>query len=375
MKLYEYQTKELFQQVGIPTPKGKVIGSATELESVKMDFPLPWVIKSQVRKGGRGKAGLIQFASTEEEARNVVQRLFNHPEKISKLLLEERLDIKKEMYLSIIIDPGTASPLIMACTEGGMEIEEIAKLFPEKIIRERVDIYRGLGNFQARNVMYSLGLQGKQIANGAQVLMQLYRLFRSCDADLAEINPLVITGPETVVAADAKMNIDDNALFRQKRFVKSRDQFDDDLEFEAFQAGLHYIRFDGDIGVMSAGAGLTMTIMDLIHHFGGRPANFLEFGGAAYGRAAKAMDITLKNPKVKVILITTFGLIARADVIAQGIAQAITELKPKIPIVAAVRGTGEEEAFKILEGLGLEPMRYTEEAVKKAVAIAAGRAS
>jgi succinyl-CoA synthetase beta subunit len=256
-----------------------------------------------------------------------------------------------------------------------MEIEEIAKLFPEKIIRERVDIYRGLGNFQARNVMYSLGLQGKQIANGAQVLMQLYRLFRSCDADLAEINPLVITGPETVVAADAKMNIDDNALFRQKRFVKSRDQFDDDLEFEAFQAGLHYIRFDGDIGVMSAGAGLTMTIMDLIHHFGGRPANFLEFGGAAYGRAAKAMDITLKNPKVKVILITTFGLIARADVIAQGIAQAIKELKPKIPIVAAVRGTGEEEAFKILEGLGIEPMRYTEEAVKKAVAIAAGRAS
>jgi succinyl-CoA synthetase beta subunit len=205
--------------------------------------------------------------------------------------------------------------------------------------------------------------------------MQLYRLFRSCDADLVEINPLVIVGEEAVVAADAKMTIDDNALFRQKRFVKSRDQFDDDLEFEAFQAGLHYIRFDGDIGVMSAGAGLTMTILDLIHHFGGRPANFLEFGGAAYGRAAKAMDIALKNPKVKVILITTFGLIARADVIAQGIAQAIKDLKPKLPIVAAVRGTGEEEAFKILKEVGLEPMRYTEEAVQKAVAIAAGRAS
>lgn len=374
MKLFEYQTKELFQQVGIPTPKGKVIGSVSELESAKVDLPLPRVIKSQVRKGGRGKAGLIQFASTEEETKEAVHHLFRHPEKISKLLLEERLDIKKEMFLSITIDPKISSPLIMACAEGGMEIEEIANLFPGMIVQERVDIFRGLGNFQARDVMCRLGLQGQQITHGAQILVQLYRLFRSFDAELLEINPLVMTREGTLVAADAKMNIDDNALFRQKRFVKSRDQFDDDLEFEAFQEGLHYIRFDGDIGVMSAGAGLTMTIMDLIKHFGGHPANFLEFGGAAYGRAAKAMDIALKNPKVKVILITTFGLIARADVIAQGIAQAIKELKPKIPIVAAVRGTGEEEAFKILEDIGIESMRDTEEAVKKAVVIAAGRA-
>jgi len=224
-----------------------------------------------------------------------------------------------------------------------------------------------LAGYQARDVMYRLGLDKGLIRQGTQILKQVYSLFRDHDAELVEINPLVITEQGKIVAADAKFNIDDNAKFRQAFFSRSRDHFDRDLEFEAFSGGLTYIHLEGNIGIMSAGAGLTMAVLDLIAHFGGRAANFLEFGGALYERAREAMKITLSNPSVNVVLITTFGLIARADVIAQGISRAMQEFEPVVPVVAAVRGTGEEKAMEILRDAGLTPYADLEEAVKEAV--------
>lgn len=370
MKLFEYQAKELFKNAGIPVPKGYVISSSDELAGVLEAGSLPCVVKAQVLSGGRGKAGLIRFPRKAEEVGREVDVLFNMSPRIPKILLEETLDIKQEIYLSITIDPELASPLIMACPEGGMDIEEISRRFPEKIIREPVDVWRGLGGYQARDVMYKLGLGKETARSGARILSNIYRLFREYDAELVEVNPLVITKDNEIVAADAKFHIDDNALFRQKLFVRSRDHFDHDIEYHAYKKGLNYIHLDGNIGVMSAGAGLTMTVLDLIVQFGGSAANFLEFGGALYERAREAMKITLSNPSVKVILITTFGLIARADVIAEGISKALKEFEPKIPIVAAVRGTGEEKAMRILRKAGLKPYNDLEEAVKEAVRIA-----
>lgn len=375
MKLFEYEAKELFGNAGIPVPRGMVIGSADEVAGALREFPPPWAIKSQVLRGGRGKAGLIRFASTVEEAEREVRALFDLPISIPKLLIEERLDIRREIYLSVTVDPETASPLLIACAEGGMDIEEIDRLYPHMIIREQIDIRRGLGGYQARDVMYGLGLDRQMIRPGIELLSGVYSLFREHDAELVEINPLVITGQGQLVAADAKFNIDDNARFRQRTHTRSRDHFDHELEFEAFSSGLTYIHLDGEIGVMSAGAGLTMTVLDLIDHFGGRAANFLEFGGALYERAREAMKITLSNPSVKVVLITTFGLIARADVIAGGIVRAIKEFEPEVPIVAAVRGTGEEKATEILREAGLTPFSDLEEAVKEAVRISKERIS
>jgi len=372
MKLFEYQAKELFKNAGIPVPKGYVISSSDELGEVLESGSPPWVIKAQVLRGGRGKAGLIRFPTTMEEVGREVEDLFNVAPTIPKILLEEMLDIKQEIYLSITIDPELSSPVIIACPEGGMDIEEISRRFPEKIIREPVDIWRGLGEYQARDVMNKLGLGKETARSGARILSNMYHLFRDYDAELVEVNPLVITEHDGLVAADAKFNIDDNAQYRQGRFKKTRDHFDHDIEFRAFKNGLTYIHLQGDIGVMSAGAGLTMTVLDLIVQFGGSAANFLEFGGALYDRSREAMKITLSNPSVKVILITTFGLIARADVIAEGIIKAIKEFEPDIPIVAAVRGTGEQRAVEILREAGLEPHIDLEEAVKEAVYKARG---
>ena len=370
MKLFEYQAKELFANIGIPVPIGMLIDGPSEISRVMGKIPFPWALKSQTRTGGRGKAGLIRFAQDEEQARSEAVSLFGSKYNASKILVEEKLEIKKELYLSITVDAWTASPLIMACSEGGTEIEELTRRDPGRIIMERVDMSRGLSGSQAGKVMKRLGLDEDLARSGAEILSKLYRLFREYDAELVEINPLVITSGNELVAADAKLNIDDNSLFRQKDFPRSREHFDHDLEFEAHQRGVIYIHLDGDIGIMSAGAGLTMTVLDLVNHYGGKAATFLEFGGAAYERAREAMKITLANPSVKVILITTFGLIARADVIAEGIVKAMEEFRPEIPLVAVVRGTGEERAGAILKEAGLTPLSDIEEAVRAAVRLA-----
>jgi succinyl-CoA synthetase beta subunit len=371
MKLFEYQAKELFADAGIPVPKGKVIEDISMIDAALDAVGLPCVIKAQVLTGGRGKAGLIQFASSREEATEKAALLFGPENNIKKLLIEQALDIGEEIYLAITVDPVNACALIMASSQGGVDIEEIAKNSPEKIVRQEVDVTCGIMSYQARNVMFDLGLKGDAFKQTLKILFSLFKLFKKHDAELVEINPLVITRDGAVIAADGKISLDDNAAFRQQEYPPTREYFDSDIEFEAAQKGIPYIQFDGDIGLMCAGAGLTNTVYDLINDYGGSVSNFLEFGGPNYKRAVEAMELTLKsNPKV--VLIVTFGTIARADVMANGIAEAIDKLNPKIPIVTAVRGTGEEEARKILQQIGLEPSSDTEQAVRRAVELAKG---
>lgn len=368
MKLFEYQAKQIFSEAGIPVPAGTVIEDTAQLAQVLEVSGLPCALKSQVLRGGRGKAGLIQFAKTAEEVQEKAQKLFDSPHGIRRILVEQALEIEKEMYLAITIDPPTGKALIMGSAEGGVEIEQLAVSAPEKIVRQKVDIAQGIMPYQLRNVMFGLGLSGESFKQGMKCLEALFKTFRDRDAELAEINPLVLTADGKLLAADGKFSIDDNASFRQEGLKRTRDHFDTDIEFEAAEAGFPYLKFDGDIGLMCAGAGLTNTVYDLIADYGGTVSNYLEFGGPNYRRAVEAMEFTLRgNPKV--ILIVTFGTIARADVMAQGITEAIEKLKPGIPIVTAIRGTNEEEATATLRKIGLNPLSNTEEAVKAAIAL------
>lgn len=369
MRLFEYQAKELFKEAGIAVPEGIVIDKVSETEAAAEQVGLPCVLKAQVLQGGRGKAGLIQFASTEQQAQDKADALFS--KKIGKVLVEQALDIEKEMYLGVTIDPTSACALVMASTEGGIDIEQVAAKEPEKVIKEQIDITRGIMPFQAREILFQLGLRGDGFKQTFKVITVLFNLFRQQKAELVEINPLVITKEDGVIAADGKVILDDSVVSMQKEFTLSRECFDSDIEFEAARKGIPYIQFDGDIGLMCAGAGLTNTVYDLINDFGGSIANYLEFGGPNYKRAVEAMELTLKGSP-RVVLIVTFGTIARADVMAEGIAEAIDKLKPKIPIITAIRGTGEEKAQKILEDIGLKPLYDTEEAVKEAVRLSKG---
>ncbi len=366
MKLYEYQAKDLFAKAGIPVPVSRLIENAGELDAAIAVSGLPCVLKAQVLRGGRGKAGLIQFARTEEECREKTKALFEGPHNVRKILVEQALNIKKEIYLAITVDPVSGKALIMGSAEGGVDIEELAVNSPEKIVRQYVDIKQGILPYQLRSVMFGLGLEGDVFKQGMKLLKALFETFQTKGAELAEINPLILTTDGKLVAADGKLSIDDSVATEQEGITRTRDQFDNDIEFEAAEAGFPYLTFDGDIGLLCAGAGLTNTVYDLIIDYGGTVSNYLEFGGPNYRRAVEAMEFTLRgNPKV--ILVVTFGTIARADVMAQGLADAIEKLKPSVPIVTAIRGTNEEEASKILRSLGLEPLSNTEEAVKKAI--------
>lgn len=371
MKLFEYEAKQLFEEVGIAVPKRKFVDGISELDSAVEEVGLPCVIKAQVLQGGRGKAGLIQFASTSEEAREKTEQILNSPVNISGLLIEQALDIKEEIYLSITADPVTGSALIMASAEGGVEIEEVARTMPEKIVREPVDVSEGPMSFQARNVMFELGLEGDGMKQGSAMLLSLYDLFREYDAELVEINPLVLASDGSLIAADGKVTIDDSALHRQERFSIGRDYFETDVEYEGAVEGIPCLKFDGDIGLMCAGAGLTNVIYDLVNYGGGSVASYIEFGGPNYRKAVEAMELMIKT-KPKVVLVVTFGTIARADVIAEGLIEAMERLKPEFPIVTAIRGTGEEETRELLRGAGLEPLTDTEEAVERAIELAGG---
>lgn len=371
MKLLEYEAKNLFAETGIPVPNRKMIESLDQLEEATSSIGFPCVIKAQIYEGGRGKAGLIQLAKNLQEAKDHATQIFSSPKNVKKLLIEQAVNIDKEIYLSITLDPVSGRAMMMGCAEGGVDIEEIARTTPEKIIREYVDISLGLSPFQARNMLYDLGFQQSLINQGVKVVMGLYEVFRKYDAELVEINPLMITKEGAIIAADGKISLDDNSLYRHDQFQMTRDYFETDAQYEAHLEGIPYLQFDGDVGLMCAGAGLTNAIFDLIHYYGGSVANYLEFGGPNYHKAVQAMSIIMKN-KPKVILIVTFGTIARADVMAEGLVDAIKLLKPDVPIVVAIRGTGEEEAKKTLASVGIETLDDTEEAVKKAILIAGG---
>ncbi len=371
MRLFEYQAKELFEEAGIPVPKGRLVSDAADLDGALEEVGLPCAIKAQILRGGRGKAGLIQLASTAEEARAKAEGIFDSIGDGRSLLVEQALDIERELYLSITPEPVSGSALVLASAEGGVEIEEVARTMPEKIVRERVDLSEGLLPYEARNVMFELGLEGDEARQGSAMLLSLYDLFQRYDAELVEVNPLAATESGALVAADGKVIIDDGSLARQSRFPLSRDYFESDVEYEAAAEGIPYLKFDGDIGLMCAGSGLTNVIYDLVNYGGGSVASYVEFGGPNYRKGAKAMELTMRS-KPRVLLVVTFGTIARADVIAEDLAEAIGRLQPDFPIVTAIRGTGEEKVGELLDGAGLEFLDDTEEAVERAIELAGG---
>jgi len=370
MKLFEYQAKDVFRRYGLQVPQGKVAKSPDEAVAAAEKLGYPCALKAQVLMGGRGKAGLVKLARNGQQARDYARDIFaSSVTKVGSVLVEEGVAFEKELYLSITADPVSAQGLVIACAEGGVDIEVLAAERPEALVKLEFDVTQGLMDYQIRNLMYDMGLEGEVAKQTSALLGNLHRIFRDYDAELVEINPVFITNDGVVVAGDGKLSIDDNAAFRQKEFPLIRDYFSSDMEFESAQKGIPYLQFDGDISLMCAGAGLTTTVYDLVNYEGGKVANYLEFGGPNYTRALEAMELCLRNPS-KVILIVTFGTIARADVMAQGIVDAIQKLKPNRPIVTCIRGTNEEAAVEILRSAGLTPIFDTEEAVRAAVALA-----
>ncbi|PKM69788.1 MAG: succinate--CoA ligase [Firmicutes bacterium HGW-Firmicutes-19] len=369
MKLYEYQVKELFKNAQIAIPKSQRITAVEQASEAFASIGFPCVIKSQVLSGGRGKAGLIQFVKDEKKGLEEVVRLFSLPQKISSLLIEEAIDIAHEVYASFTIDPISGTALSIVSATGGVDIETLAIEQPEKILQTKIDMSHGLQPYQASHIAYECGFDIDVAKKFAQLLMKLYRLFVQYDCELLEINPLFITKSNELVAGDGKCSIDDNSMFRHEDISVPLADIENEAERLAMEEGIPFIQFDGDISLMCAGAGLTTTVYDLINYEGGTVANYLEFGGPHYKKAMKAMEICLKVPS-KVILIVTFGTIARADVMAQGIVEAITQLKPDRPIITCIRGTNEIEAVEILKKAGLIPLFDTEEAVRLAVTLA-----
>lgn len=372
MKLFEFQAKEAFAESGVPIPQGILCSSVSEVQVAIQTVGLPCVLKSQVLRGGRGKAGLIQVVKTEAEAASKAAELFASTHGVRRILVEQAIDIARELYLAITLDPVSAKITVISSAEGGVEIEKLAEEAPEKLVKIEVDIDGGLMPHHVREVTFGLGLDGDLAKKVGGVLQSLYKVFRKYGAELAEINPLFVSGNGDVIAGDGKLITDDNMGNFDGKYPLTRAHFDSDTEYEAALEGIPYLQFDGDISLMCAGAGLTTTVFDLINYAGGNVANYLEFGGPNYKKAREAMRLCLRN-KCKVILVVTFGTIARADVMANGLVEAINELKPDVPIVTCIRGTNEEEAFDTLRVAGLEPLSETEEAVQRAVDIAAGR--
>ncbi len=372
MKLFEHEAKNIFKSMNISVPKSVLIGKGDNIAKAIARTGLPCVIKAQVQSGGRGKAGLIRFSSETKDAVEKTGQLLIDTNYSAEILIEEAVDIERELYLSITVDPLSAEGTVIACAEGGIEIEILAEKAPDKIIREGFSLTRGLMGFQSKNIIYRLGLEGDTAKKAIKVLSGLYKIFKTYDAELVEINPLFISKEGDIIAGDGKIVIDDNSAFRQLEYKRPREFYNNDAAYEAALEGIPFLEFDGDISLMCAGAGLTTTVYDLINYEGGTTASYLEFGGPNYKKAVKAMELCLKTDS-KVILIVTFGTIARADVMAEGIVEAINRLKPDRPIVTCIRGTNEKAAVEILKKAGLEPIFDTEEAVKKAVAIAGGR--
>ena len=369
MKLFEYQAKEVFSEAGIPVPRGKLAQSPDEAAAAAAELGCPCMIKSQLLRGGRGKLGLVKRANSPAEAKTLTEAFFRTEYGVKKVLVEQCASIAEEIYLSISIDAVTAQALILLCTSGGMDIEEISRKNPEQILRGYVSLEQGIDadSMQAflDQTQYPAPVR-EQLTN---LIQKLYTVFCQYDAELAEINPVFLTTDGTLVAGDGKLIIDDNSRFRQTRFPQEEGSYATPMEYEAAQEGMPYIQFDGDISLMCAGAGLTTTVYDLIHYEGGTVANYLEFGGPNYTKAEAAMRICLEN-RSSVILIVTFGTIARADVIAEGVVQACKKLHPDRPLVACIRGTNEEKATQLLQDAGIECLMDTEVAVRRAVAYA-----
>ncbi len=372
MKVHEYQAKQLFAEAGIPVPLGEVATTPAEAFSIAEKYNKPVMVKAQVHVGGRGKAGGVKFAENAEAARVLATKILGMDIKgliVKKVLVTVAEDILSESYVGIILDRVTKKPVIMVSAAGGVDIEEVAAKTPEKIHKHYVDPIRGLAAYEARNLAYKLYRDINQVRQAAEIIRKLYTVFWKCDASLVEINPLVTTSGGHVIALDAKLNIDDNGLYRQKRIAEMRDlDAEEPSEVKAREADLSFVKLDGNIGCIVNGAGLAMATMDLVKRYGGEPANFLDIGGSSNPqKVVSAMQIILSDPKVKAILINIFGGITRCDDVANGIVMAFAELKPKVPVVVRLTGTNEKEAQKILAGVKLPTADTLDGVVKKAI--------
>ena len=366
MKIHEYQAKEILKKFGVAVPKGRVAFTPEEAVEVAKEIGGGvWVVKAQIHAGGRGKAGGIKLAKSYDEvyehAKNMLgSKLVTYqtgPEGkiVKKVLVEEALDIQKELYVGITLDRSTSRNVVMVSSEGGVEIEQIAMESPEKILKEYVDPKVGFMPYQARRLAFGLALEGEAFKNAVKFLLALYKAYDETDASLAEINPLVLTTDGQVLALDAKINFDDNALFRHPEIVEMRDIDEEDpLEVEASKYNLNYIRLNGNVGCMVNGAGLAMATMDLIKLAGGEPANFLDVGGGAKTETVEqGFRIILSDPNVKAILINIFGGIVRCDRVAMGVVEAAKKVGVNVPVVVRLEGTNAEEGARILKESGL----------------------
>jgi succinyl-CoA synthetase beta subunit len=382
MKLHEYQSKRLFANFGVPIPQGEVARTPEEAQRIARELGGPVVVKSQVLVGGRGKAGGIKLAQNPQEAHQVAEDILGLEIKglpVRKVLIDEAADIEKEIYLGIVIDRAARRAVMMASSEGGVEIEQVAAENPEAIMRVTIDPFLGLRGYQANQIAMGIGLPREQFRAFGKIAQGLYQAFEAYDASLAEINPLVVTGDGELLAVDGKMLIDDNALFRHPDLAEMRDVDEEtETEQEARLSGLSYVELEGEIGCMVNGAGLAMTTMDLIKLFGGSPANFLDIGGGAQAeKVATALRLILADPNVKAVLFNIFGGITRCDEVAMGIIEALDQIKPDVPMVVRLVGTNEEEGRQILEAspYDLKSAKTLADAAKKAVAAAQGKDS
>lgn len=367
MKIHEYQAKELLRKFQVPVPEGAVAGTAAQARQVAENLPAaPFVVKAQIHAGGRGKGGGIKTAATAQEVERLAGQILGMtlitpqtgPEGkvVNQVLVEQAQEIAQELYLGIVPDRTLSRPVIMMSAAGGMEIEEVAARTPELIIKEAVNPITGCLPYQARNLAFGVGLNPQLLRPAVIFIENLYRLFVGLDCSLAEINPLVVTKSGALLALDAKLNLDDNAMFRHRDLAGLEDPSEmDPLEFEARQHQLNYIRLSGNVGAMVNGAGLAMATMDLIKAAGAEPANFLDVGGGASAEmVSNGFRIILGDPRVKGVLINIFGGILRCDVLANGVVEAVKEVKVQIPIIVRLEGTNVEQGREILKNSGLK---------------------
>lgn len=374
MRLFEYEAKEAFKAAGIPVPRGRIAHSAEEAGEVAKELACPVAIKAQVLVGGRGKAGGIRFAETPEKAREVAEKLLESEIRgfrVRRVLVEEKLDIDKEIYLGLTVDRGLRRPVAICSGMGGVDIEQVAEEHPERIARLAVDPILGLRGFEARRLVKEAGFQGRQLLQVSGLLMRLWRVFVDYDAELTEINPLVVTSDGKLLAADARLNVDDNALFRHKDLAeKMRTDTAEhtELELRARELGMTYVELEGNIGIIGNGAGLVMATMDAVKYYGGAPANFLDVGGgAAADRMTQALDIVLSHPGVKAVFINILGGITRCDEMARGIVEAQKRLKRRVPMVIRMIGTREKEGAEILRAANIPFLDTMDAAARLAV--------
>ena len=387
MNLHEYQSKDLFRDYGLPVSRGIAVDTADEAVAAAAELGGDkWVCKVQVHAGGRGKAGGVRLASNVDEVRAfadewvggrlVTVQTGAEGQPVSRIFVEEAADIDRELYLGMVVDRGSRRVVTMASTEGGVEIEQVAAETPEKILRATIDPTVGAQAWQGRAMAFDLGLSGRQVNQFANVFVQLSRLFHECDCSLVEVNPLVVTKAGDVHCLDAKINIDNNALFRQSDIGALRDPSqEDEREAQADEFGLNYVALDGDIGCMVNGAGLAMGTMDLVKLHGGAPANFLDVGGGATEEAvAEAFKIILSDDNVKAVLINIFGGIVSCKVIAEGIVAAVTQVGVEVPVVVRFEGNNSAAGLAVLEesGLAIAAASSLEDAATRAIAAAGG---